>query len=335
MPNGSQFNSNWSGFREDFNEDLEVAFNSQGVHSSEERSVLPPNALLPENTFKDTDINKAGEDASEPYRLPSLMDQIKSDFKRETPAYGSFHAIQDYSFVLASPTQSQNEESTASIGMYKTPNYKKTKSTGRYETKHASKDITQHEDKMKQKYGTKLSVRKDVVNKTLFRALKRYYTELFLNNYELDTKESSESYLKKIKEFSCRLFYNKVEELCFKGLTIDKVEKFLSIVISPNHVKPTLKEVEDLTLHKEFYSCIYQYSHKKLAGMLSNPVCGYLFTDFVNSGNLTKFIFTCSTMSQNSEVYDKAGKSFLEIIKGKTQKPCKGFVAVKASTQAI
>ena len=229
------------------------------------------------------------------------------------------------------PAEKPKETTT----VYKTPNYKKAKTNAKYETKHQTEDISQHENKMEQKYGTKLSIRKDVVNKTLFRALKRYYTELFLKNYDLDTKESSQSYLHKIKEFSYRLFLNRVEELCFLGLTIDRVEKFLAIVISPNHVKPTLKDPEDIALHKEYYSCIYQYSHKKLAKMLLNPVCGHLFTDFVNSGNLTKFISTCSTMSQNFDVYDKAGKSFLEIIKGKTKKPGKGFMGVKAPTQAV
>ena len=95
------------------------------------------------------------------------------------------------------PPQSMPTES-----VYKTPNYKgKKRSNINYVTKHSTKDIKGHEELMKKKYGVKLSVRKDVVNKTLFRALKRFYTDKFMEIYSLSKKESSESYMNKVKTF--------------------------------------------------------------------------------------------------------------------------------------
>lgn len=220
--------------------------------------------------------------------------------------------------------------------LYKTPNYKgKKRSNVNYETKHNTNDIKTHEEQMKKKYGVKLSVRKDVVNKTLFRSLKRYYTDLFMEQFSLTKKESSESYMVKIRTFCTKLFSEKLINVVQEGLTHSQVEKFLSILISPNHIKDLLTEADDMTLHKEYYSCLYQYSHKKLAKMLVNPVCGYLFTEFITSGNLTQFISTCTTMNQNAEVYESAGKSFLMIIMGQDAKAIKGASSMRASQSVV
>lgn len=83
--------------------------------------------------------------------------------------------------------------------VYKTPNYKNNKkSQQKYMTKHSTSDLKLHEERMKQKYGVNLSVRKDVVNKTLFRSLKRFHTEKFFETFELEKRESTQSYLSKI-----------------------------------------------------------------------------------------------------------------------------------------
>lgn len=220
--------------------------------------------------------------------------------------------------------------------IYKTPNYKgKKKSNINYVTKHSANDIKSHDALMQKKYGTKLSVRKDVVNKTLLRSLKRYYTDLFEKQFSLSKKESSESYLKKVNTLCSQLFLNEEQKIFSFGLTYDQVEKFLSILISPSHVKAVLTEAEDLALHKEFYSCLYQYSHKKLAKMLMNPVCGYLFTEFITSGNLTQFISTWTTMNQNADVYLSASQSFLKIINGEDPKAIKAAASLKSSVQVV
>lgn len=175
--------------------------------------------------------------------------------------------------------------------IYKTPNYKnKKRSTLKYVTKHSTTDLNGHEELMAQKYGVKLSVRKDVVNKTLFRALKRFYTDKFMNMFTLDKKESSASYLDKIRLFCTQTFTTQIEQMKDWNITYQEMEKFISIVVSPNHIKSVLKADSDLILYKDYYSCLYQYSHKKLANMLLRPVCGYLFTNFINSANFITFI---------------------------------------------
>jgi hypothetical protein len=205
--------------------------------------------------------------------------------------------------------EEQKEASPSSV--YKTPNYKnKKKSSMKYMTKHSTANIKQHEEQMKQKYGVSLSERKDVVSKTLFRSLKRFHNESFLEKYELG-KETTEAYLEKIHQYCSNCFENKESELDYWGITLKDVERFVAIMVSPNHIKNDLKDESDAILYKEYYSCLYQYSHKKLAKMLQNRACGFLFNMFVQDGHLSKFISNCSTMSQHSEVYHKAGLGFV------------------------
>lgn len=220
--------------------------------------------------------------------------------------------------VIMQPTSTQSKETegekSVTTTIYKTPNYKNKKRTSKkYVTKHSTTDLKQHEEQMKKKYGVNLSIRRDVVNKTLFRSLKRHYTELFMAKFELAKNEPTESYLKKIDTFCFSLFNDKLAALQTWGITFEEVKKFISIIVSPNHIKNSLSESADVTLYKDYYSCLYQYSHKKLAKMLMNNVCGYLFNDFITSGQLSNFISKCSTMSQHSEVYEKTAADFIKL----------------------
>lgn len=114
-------------------------------------------------------------------------------------------AIKSDSTVISDCSKSKSGDSdkdSDNTQIYKAPNYKqKKRPDAKNMNKHAAKDIKTHEAAMKQKYGVKLSTRKDVVSKTLLRSLKRYYTELFFETYELQKKESDESYLYKVQEF--------------------------------------------------------------------------------------------------------------------------------------
>lgn len=199
--------------------------------------------------------------------------------------------------------------------VYKTPNYKhKKRPETKIANKHSADNLKEHEAAMKQKYGVKLSTRKDVVSKTLLRSLKRYYTELFFESYDLGKKESTESYLYKIQEFSQRVLYSKLIDMREWGVTMDQATKFISVMVSPGHIKSSLTDESDIAMHKDFYSCLYQYTHKKLANMLKNIVCGFLFHEFVNDGHLASFISKCPTMSQNPSVYETMGASFVKTI---------------------
>lgn len=204
---------------------------------------------------------------------------------------------------------------TETANVYKTPNYKqKKRPTTKILNKHSAENLKEHEKVMQEKYGVRLSERKDVVSKTLLRSLKRFYTEQFFELYDVEKKESSKSYLFKIQEFTLRILNDKQSEMTQWGITFDQLVKFISILVSPSHIKSSMTEPTDVALHKDFYSCLYQYTHKRLAYILANKVCGFLFCEFVNDGHLATFITKCPTMSQNTSTYEKMGAIFVKTI---------------------
>jgi hypothetical protein len=302
-------------------------------HKAKSASQISTNSITTEkrSIFRDVDIqslegNFSHSDPEESDKASMFGFNEVQALEKIAQSVEKFPDLTNYSDHSASDSKS----------VYKAPNYKnKKKSNAKYTTKHGTFDIKEHEDLMEQKYGVKLSIRRDVVNKTLFRSLKRFYTDKFNEFYVITKKDSTATYMEKIHHFTFINFSQKAEDLNSKGLTIEQVEKFMSIVISPNHVKSALTDITDINLHKDYYSCLYQYSHKKLANMLLSPVCGYLFTDFINSRNLTNFISTCSTMSQNPEAYEKAGTNFLQIIMGMDKKAVKAAKSMKVSPIVI
>jgi len=167
----------------------------------------------------------------------------------------------------------------------------------KYTTKHNAEKEALKDIQIK-KYGKNLKTRKDVVSKTLLRSLKRFYTDVFSEQYQLGKKDSAEDYLEKVSEFCNHTFESKRGDMQTWGISMLDVINLIAIMVSPTHIKQVLKEDTDLKLYQDFYSCLYQYSHKKLANMLKNKVCGFLFYGFVAGGHPASFIPKCSTMTE-------------------------------------
>jgi len=233
-----------------------------------------------------------------------------------TTSYASMKSFSSKNSVM------DTKESTQT-SLYKTPNYKKKSTAMKYTTKHnADKEVLKN--MQIKKYGRNLKTRKDVVSKTLLRSLKRFYTDVFSEKYQLGKKDSAEDYLEKVSEFCNHTFETRRGDMQTWGISMLDVINFIAIMVSPNHIKQVLKEDTDLKLYEDFYSCLYQYSHKKLANMLKNKVCGFLFYGFVAGGHLASFIPKCSTMSQYPETYQDMASNFIEtILKNKSQ--CEDF----------
>lgn len=233
-----------------------------------------------------------------------------------TTSYASMKSFSSRNSVM-------DTKESAQTSLYKTPNYKKKSTAMKYTTKHnADKEVLKNIQI--KKYGKNLKTRKDVVSKTLLRSLKRFYTDVFSEKYQLGKKDSAEDYLEKVSAFCNDTFESKRGDMQTWGISMLDVINFVAIMVSPNHIKQVLKEDTDLKLYQDFYSCLYQYSHKKLANMLKNKVCGFLFYGFVAGGHLASFIPKCSTMSQYPETYKDMASNFIEtILKNKSQ--CEDF----------
>jgi hypothetical protein len=89
--------------------------------------------------------------------------------------------------------------------------------------------------------GISLAKRKDVVNKTLLRSVKRYYTSLFeqFTKENLYTKQERREFWKDyIAEFTKSIFGDYMDTITpDSGVAIEEVNAFMSAMIVPNNIK--------------------------------------------------------------------------------------------------
>lgn len=298
--------------------DLRMASNAEQDWNSEKASVADSNTDSCKNPSKVSTLGHTAEDSDKANENTTQSVHAMSERDSFGTTNDCFNSTDmDYSPKMKAqkpaPAMIKVEE-TPAAGIYKTPNYKTKRKQACNSEESKAKKTTKNPQEQIKKYGVKLSTRKDVVSKTLLRSIKRFYTEAFNEKFELSKTEKTDTYLEKITQFCQETFCTKALEMSDWNISMSEIIKFLSIIVSPTHIKFALKSEEDLSLYKEFYSCIYQYSHKKLNKMLSNKVCGFLFFEFVKEGDLERFITKCATMSQYPQIYRDMSSRFIETI---------------------
>lgn len=145
-----------------------------------------------------------------------------------------------------------------------------------------------------------LSQRKDVVNKTLLRSLKRYYTCVFNSDVG--------AYLKSKQPEIAQYLNNRK-----KPITTKSVKTLIEIIRSPPSVKDKLKTEYEVRMCEDFHGCLYKYSHTKLYQLLKLPQVQFIVKDYYENG-LNIMASSDDTLKKNPTVYLDACKKFLDII---------------------
>lgn len=159
-----------------------------------------------------------------------------------------------------------------------------------------------------------LSKRRDVVNKTILRVLRRYLTQEFKTlvpqQYE-DKEEIFEKFYENVKLYADKIFGESNPD-------IKILHFYLASVIDHRNIKEKdILESEmvsrDLTI---FYDCLYKYSHTRLVNLFGVKPLGVIFEYFYNSAkdNVLKNEGACA---KNKALYSKVLEEFLFIFQGK------------------
>lgn len=180
-----------------------------------------------------------------------------------------------------------------------------------------------------------LSLRKDVVYKTLIRSVKRYLTEKW--DLTIDS-----FWTKREKEIS---FFDQIDKL-FKSEYLHKFDKnesnrplkviihdrnfmrvdasnvfnpenlkvYLSLIVIPELIKPYLKNQKRRCQHKLIYDWLYKYSHKKLDKLLESEFFSYIFKEYVNWGAFGEMVSSDETLSKHKDTYQHAWEYFISKI---------------------
>lgn len=182
---------------------------------------------------------------------------------------------------------------------------------------------------------TLLSLRKDVVYKTLIRSLKRYLTEkcdLTIDSF-WTKKEKEITFFDQIDKLFVTEYSHKFDKsesnrpvkVIIHDRTFMRVDKsnvfnpenlkiYLWLIIIPELIKPYLKNQKRRCQQKLIYDCLYKYSHKKLDKLLESEFFCFLFQDYVESGAFKEMIESDETLSKHKSTYQEAWDYFISKI---------------------
>lgn len=125
-----------------------------------------------------------------------------------------------------------------------------------------------------------LAQRKDVVNKTILRIVRRFFIQSFKEMFakKFKSKEAkSKWYFEYVKKFTVELFGAAHPDL-------HVLQTYMCSIINPKHM--TQQDIKATGLEKEqfftFHNCLYKYSHTRLISLFEIKPLGQLYDYFVN-----------------------------------------------------
>jgi len=160
--------------------------------------------------------------------------------------------------------------------------------------------------------------RKDVMQKTIFRALRKEYAEFFLQflkwknlpcNFGIgDFREYINQFVVYIMgwESSAQLYQNYGE---FKNMSF-----IIALMVDFCKVKKLQKTREECQLMDQFYQALYKYSHTKFDSLLGIPEVKFLFKKILDAGYIETFTSKHNTLAKNEKEYKKCAESIIHVI---------------------
>lgn len=160
-----------------------------------------------------------------------------------------------------------------------------------------------------------LSVRRDVVNKTVLRVMRRFFMQKFKAAYpkKFRGKEAkSKWYFEYIKKLVVELFGEDHPDL-------KVLQTNMAAIINPKHMTPA--DIAETGLDKEefltFYNTIYKYSHTRLASLFQIRALKTIFNHFYN-GPMDQIIKSETSVNKNSTLYLQAFEDFHKVFESYT-----------------
>ena len=158
----------------------------------------------------------------------------------------------------------------------------------------------------------KFSQREDVLNKTLLRSLKKYFTDKFNQKSDFMSLTPGEKYWKfkaKIFEFTKEYYQSLFNLDEYSPELQEDVLYYIGILVNPNLIKRFLKKRKYIRFFRGYYECVYKYSHRKLNKLFADPVLKFVFEIYRSSGAAEEMVINDETLSKNKICY----RNWLEV----------------------
>ena len=159
-----------------------------------------------------------------------------------------------------------------------------------------------------------LSKRQDVLNKSLLRTLKKYFTSKFnqeTSYISLQSNQKKTKFLDMLSDFVNNHYGSKIAEASSEfGITYDDIYRYIAILINPELAKRGMKNRKHMNFSKLYYGVLYNYSNKKLILLFNDQVLHYLFDDLKKQGVMHQMIHTDATLAKNKDEYMRTLDTF-------------------------
>lgn len=168
-----------------------------------------------------------------------------------------------------------------------------------------------------------LALRKDVVNKTLLRSIKRLISQKFeecSKITDLPSSEQKDQFLKLIDDFIQKYFpaineVTTIEDTSKEEdfiLSQSGIKFMVGLLASQNLAKSHFKSIKERTFFYLFYDLLKKYSHRKLVRLLNNDNFIFVVATLRENGGLDEIIAADPTCNKNPQIYYDAANSFIE-----------------------
>lgn len=159
-----------------------------------------------------------------------------------------------------------------------------------------------------------LATRRDVVNKTILRVLRRYLTQKLkeCTPVETDGKQNKrEKFFMNVKNLATEMFGKNHANFKILHFYIASIIDYKYLTVQD--VESSGVESEELTT---FYDCLYKYSHTRLVNLFSVQPLGEIYNYFYNEAK-DRILDSETSLSKNKSLYKKVMKEFEQIFLGK------------------
>ena len=149
-----------------------------------------------------------------------------------------------------------------------------------------------------------LAVRADVMNKNVFRAIKRelkdVYHAFIISRRLKKSKLHSQTNLKK---FSRHLMSSSLLQIHRDNLDLEKYEKYLNVFLNYCQMKNAATEATTRQMIDRTQEVLYAYSHKKYYEYMGIPEVNFILKSVVLKSGINNFVEKHSILSANRERY--------------------------------
>ena len=242
----------------------------------------------------------------------------KEDFNNYNGVRSSFHSYEkkaEKDVVIQDTLKSsidiswhqKEEEEAKQQDISKCIDFKSDDSCSLYGDEHTSREEFSQPKKAKGKWRQMLSLRHDVMNKNLFRALRREWKvmfDMFLNSSNLAISKKQKVFLPNLEQFTEHLLSETtVRWERFSEFNTKDFETYLGILTNYWAMKK-LKNGREREKLDKVYSVLYSYSHVKFNEFISIPEIKALVMIIWERQGIQSLIESNGALSANKEKYE-------------------------------